>query len=205
MSPEPKSADAALDRLLQGNARFAADRKLNQGHDTLRRHEVAAGQEPFAVVLGCSDSRVPVELIFDTGLGDLFVVRVAGNTAADPIVTGSVEFAVTVLGCPLVLVLGHETCGAIAGAVAATSDGAAPPGAIGDVVAPISPLVAEIAEREPALERDELIERAVTANVGASMRDLVARSDAIADRVESGSLRVAGGVYRLESGEVDLI
>ncbi len=105
--------DEALERLLEGNARFVADRKLD--HDTLRREELAAGQNPFAVIIGCADSRVPPEVVFDQGLGELFVVRVAGNTAADPLVVGSVEFALTNLGCPLVVVLGHQGCGAVAG------------------------------------------------------------------------------------------
>lgn len=205
MSAAPRSADAVLERLLEGNARFAADRKLNEGHDTGRREELAAGQEPDAVVLGCADSRVPPDVIFDAGLGELFVVRVAGNTAGAAAVLGSVEFAVTQLGSPLVLVLGHEGCGAVAGAVAAERDGESLPGAIDEAIAPIAPVVATIAQDEPQLDRDALVERAVVANVEATVGDLVARSPAVAERVESGATKVVGAVYRLGSGRIDLL
>jgi carbonic anhydrase len=193
----PTDPDEALERLLEGNARFAADRKLNHGHGADRRSELAGGQAPHAIVLGCADSRVPPEVIFDAGLGELFVVRVAGNTAASAAVLGSIEFAITQLGVRLLLVLGHEACGAVAGAVAAT-DGAEAPGAIGDVVAPIVPVAAEIAAAEPGLSPDELLDRTVRSNVAAVVADLT-------DRLGPEAARVAGGVYRLESGRVELV
>jgi carbonic anhydrase len=202
MPHRPATPEAALERLLEGNARFAADRKLNEGQDGGRRAELAAGQHPFAVILGCSDSRVPAEIVFDQGLGDLFVVRVAGNTAVSPVVVGSVEFAVEVLGTSLVLVLGHEACGAVQGAVAAATGGPESGGAIGEVLSPIVPVAAAIAEREPGLAADELTARAVGANVEAQVAELTARSPAVAARVEAGELVVAGAEYRLASGEV---
>jgi carbonic anhydrase len=201
----PRTPDEALERLLAGNARFVADRKLNQGHDAMRRSELAAGQEPFAVILGCSDSRVPAEIVFDQGLGDLFVVRVAGNTAANPVVVGSIEFAVETLGTSLVPVLGHEACGAVQGALAAATEGAEAAGAIGEVLAPIVPVATRIAADEPALAGDELTARAVVANVEAQVAELTTRSPAVAGRVEAGELLVAGAEYRLASGEVSLL
>ena len=152
-SATPRNGDEALERLLAGNARFAADRKLNDGHGTDRRAELATGQQPWAVIVGCADSRVPPDVIFDAGLGDLFVVRVAGNTAVDPFVLGSVEYALAHLGSPLVLVLGHEGCGAVKGAVAAATEGATEPGSIGEVIAPIVPVVQGVVEDEHGLSR----------------------------------------------------
>jgi carbonic anhydrase len=201
----PRTGDDALERLLAGNARFAADRKLNDGHGTDRRAELAAGQQPWAVILGCADSRVPPDVIFDAGLGDLFVVRVAGNTAVDPFVLGSVEYALAHLGSALVVVLGHEGCGAVAGAVAAATEGATEPGSIGEVIAPIVPVVQGVVEDDPELPAAELLDRAVRANVAAAVADLTARSPVLAERVESGAVKIAGAEYRLATGEVALL
>jgi carbonic anhydrase len=201
----PRDGDEALTRLREGNARFAADRKLNAGHDLARRAELAAGQDPFAVILGCSDSRVPPEVVFDQGLGELFVVRVAGNTAVDPFVLGSVEFALEHLGCSLVLVLGHQSCGAVEGAVAAAVEGSEETGSIGDVIAPIVPVVERVAEESPGLSTGELAERSVRANVGAALRNLSEGSRLVARLVESGAVTLAGAEYRLPSGEVVLL
>ena len=201
----PADPEQALERLLEGNARFAADRKLNHGHDTVRRTELAAGQEPFAVVLGCADSRVPPEVIFDQRLGDLFVVRVAGNTAAEATVIGSVEYALAELGAMLVLVLGHEACGAVAGAVAAATEGTELPGSIGKAVAPIVPVVEGVAAERPGLPAGELQPLAVRANVAASAAALSERSEIVAGLIETGRARVVGAEYRLASGEVTLL
>jgi carbonic anhydrase len=201
----PPDPQAALARLMEGNARFAADRKLNQGQDTVRRAEVAAGQRPFAAILGCSDSRVPVEVVFDQGLGDLFVVRVAGNTAADASVVGSIEFALAELGCPLVLVLGHEGCGAVAAAVGRAVGGAEPPGSIGPAIAPIAAVAERVSAEQQGLRSDELAARCVRANVGAVAASLAEGSEIVAGRVEAGAAAIAGAVYRLESGEVELL
>jgi carbonic anhydrase len=112
-----KNGDDALARLMDGNARFASDKPLNQGRDTVRRTEQAAGQTPFAIILGCSDSRVQPEIVFDQGIGDLFLVRVAGNTASVPVVVGSIEYAAVTFGCPLLMVLGHDQRGAVKAAI----------------------------------------------------------------------------------------
>ena len=202
-SATPRNGDEALERLLAGNARFAADRKLNDGHGTDRRAELATGQQPWAVIVGCADSRVPPDVIFDAGLGDLFVVRVAGNTAVDPFVLGSVEYALAHLGSPLVLVLGHEGCGAVKGAVAAATEGATEPGSIGEVIAPIVPVVQGVVEDEHGLSADELLDRSVRANVAAAVADLKARSEVVAERLEAGEVKVTGAEYRLESGSVE--
>ncbi|HEX6117031.1 MAG TPA: carbonic anhydrase [Solirubrobacterales bacterium] len=199
----PRTGDEALARLLAGNARFVAGRKLD--HDTLRRAELAAGQEPFAVILGCADSRVPPEAIFDQGLGELFVVRVAGNTAVEPLVLGSVEFALANLGSRLVVVLGHQGCGAIEGAVAAVTEDATAPGSIGDVIAPIVPVVQGVAEAESGLSPAELRERSVRANVRAAVADLSARSPVLAERIGAGDVKLVGAEYRLATGEVVLV
>lgn len=192
-----------MERLLAGNARFVADRKLE--HDPLRRAELAGGQNPFAVILGCADSRVPPELVFDQGLGELFVVRVAGNTAASPLTVGSVEFAVANLATRLVVVLGHQGCGAVGGAVATANDGTVHPGSIAEVVAPIVPVVAEVSATDPGISTEELCERSVRANVSATVAELAERSPLIAERVEAGEVELAGAEYRLATGEVALV
>ncbi len=202
---EPPDPQAALARLLEGNARFAADRRLNPGQDTVRRAEVAAGQSPFAAILGCSDSRVPVEVVFDQGLGDLFVVRVAGNTAVDASVLGSIEFALAELGCPLVLVLGHEGCGAVAAAGGREAGADEPPGSIGPAIAPIAAVAASVQAEHPELEGEELAARCVRANVGAVAGSLAQSSEIVAARVEAGTAAIAGAVYGMESGKVELL
>ena len=131
--------DAAWQDLINGNARFVAGRALHPGQDAARRAELRDGQRPHTLVFGCSDSRVAAEIIFDQGLGDLFVVRTAGHVV-DTGVLGSVEFAVRVMQVPLVVVLGHDQCGAVAAAVQAVRTGTAPPGYIRDVTERITPV-----------------------------------------------------------------
>ena len=201
----PQDAGAALERLLEGNARFVADRKLNPGNDSGRRAELVAAQAPFAMVLGCADSRVPPEVVFDQGLGDLFVVRVAGNTAAVDAVLGSVEFSLAKLDCPLVVVLGHEGCAAVAGAVEVASGADREPGSIGAAIEPIVPVAESIRAREPGIERDALVGRCIRENVAAVAAGLAERSEIVAARVTAGDARVVGAVYRLGSGEVELL
>ena len=201
-SVRPQTGEEALERLLAGNRRFVEGRKREAGRDTVRRAELAGGQSPFAIILGCADSRVPLELIFDEGLGDLFVVRVAGNTALDPLVVGSIEFAATNLGSVLVMVLGHERCGAVAGAVASVTEGAAAPGSIKDVVAPIVPVVERVVADEPGLSADELLEPSIQANAKAAAEDLANADNLIKGLVQSGDLKIVAAEYLLETGEV---
>jgi len=194
--------DAALARLRAGNARFVAG---TAGAGMLaavsRRAEVAAAQRPFAIVLGCSDSRVPVEIVFDQGIGDLFVIRVAGNVVA-PSLVGSVEFAAAQFGTRLVVVLGHTGCGA----VQATLEQMHQPAGLQ------SPNLRSIVERiRPALEPlvagpvpdgEDLVQRAVLANVRASVRQLCHGSRIIEALIDADGLRVVGAVYGLGSGVV---
>jgi carbonic anhydrase len=196
----PQDRDAALQRLLAGNARFVDGTVRDRRQVTAHRAQVASGQRPFAVVLTCSDSRVPPELIFDQGIGDLFVVRVAGNTAADALILGSVEFAVDVLGSVLVFVLGHSGCGAVTAAVDVTTSGVRLPGDIAAVVAPIIPAVEAVRGRPD----DDLLGAATRENVHRSMEALAA-SRLLSDRVSAGTLLIAGGEYELATGKVERV
>lgn len=194
--PAPAAEDPARTwaRLLEGNRRFVAGRPAAQ--DLLRRRaELAAGQHPEAVVLGCSDSRVPPEAVFDRGLGDLFVVRTAGHVA-DEVALGSIEYAVEHLGARVVVVLGHERCGAVAAAAAGGHD--------------LGPNLAAVVGRiAPALQKlGEIVDGAGVADLGVEVnvhraaRDLTERSDVLAKAVRDGRLAIVKAVYRLESGEV---
>jgi carbonic anhydrase len=199
-APFPKTPQAALDRLLAGNRRFVAGEARSARRGSVRRLQLASSQMPFAVVLTCADSRVPPELIFDQGLGDLFVVRIAGNTAADPLVVGSIEYSIAVLGSIVVFVLGHSDCGAVKGAIDTVTKGTTFPGDIGDVVAPIIPAVEQVKE----VPKDELLDAAIDKNIELAVAQL-SEVAILRDLVDSGKLMIAGGEYELESGQVDLI
>jgi len=198
------SAREALVRLVEGNRRFAAG---TRSHDMLsspeRRTELTAGQEPFAIVLGCSDSRVPAEIVFDQGLGDLFVVRVAGNIVAASQI-GSVEFAAAQFGTPLVVVLGHSRCGAIT----ATLDQLQQPAGeqsrnLRSIVDRVRPSVETLLSTELRHQPDELVRQAVRANVRVSVSHLRHGSEIIEDLIQRGGLLVVGAEYSLETGVVD--
>jgi carbonic anhydrase len=185
--------------LKEGNERFVAGRPQHPSQSVDHRASLAAGQKPHAVIFGCSDSRVAAELLFDQGLGDVFVVRTAGQ-AIDSAVLGSIEFAVTVLDVPLVVVLGHTGCGAVKAALAAIDDGAIPAGFVRDVVERVAPSI--LMGRRDGLSRvDEFEER----HVSETLAQLVARSSAIAERVSEGTLAVAGVTYQLADGKVQLV
>jgi carbonic anhydrase len=189
----PSTPAEALDLLLAGNARFVEGRAA--GHDLLaRREQVAGGQDPFAVVLSCSDSRVPSELVFDQGLGDLFVCRVAGNVL-DPIVLGSIEYAVLHLSPLLVMILGHERCGAVTAALELAEAGGAVRGSIHSVLDALG----------PAIKPGTSVETAVRVNAQATAGALVERSAIVRDEVESDALRVVSALYSLDSGTVELL
>ena len=192
--------DEALARLLSGNRRFADDRVRSPGRGTARRAELAQGQNPFACLVSCSDSRVTLELIFDQGLGDLFVVRVAGNTATDPLVIGSVEYSATVLNTPLIMVMGHEECGAVKAAIDSDTNGTVYPGDLSAVIAPILPAV----QQTRSLPKSEQLEGATQANVRNQVKALSA-VPLIADRVTAGTLKLVGAEYHLQTGEVELL
>jgi carbonic anhydrase len=196
------SALEALERLREGNRRFASDARPRDTSATpARRNDLAAGQEPFAIILGCSDSRVPAELVFDQGLGDLFVIRVAGNIVA-PSQVGSVEFAAARFGTRLVVVLGHSRCGA----VLATLE---------ELLQPIdhqSPNLRSIVDRvRPSVEGllgaghdpEVLVGRAVRANIRASTNHLRHGSEILERLIREDALLVVGAEYSLETGLVD--
>lgn len=202
MIPGPE----ALARLLEGNRRFATgDRRLVSRIGRLRRQALRSGQEPFAVVLGCSDSRVPVEIVFDQGLGDLFVIRVAGNIVA-PSLIGSVEFAVERLGARLVMVLGHSSCGAVNATLEAlrgAGKGASPN--LLSIVERIRPAVEEILQGESDETGEERARRAVRANVRASVRGLRDGSQSLRRSIAEEGLLLVGAEYSLETGRVELV
>jgi carbonic anhydrase len=197
-------AREALALLRDGNRRFVADvRSRDSFPSRARRIELAAGQEPFAAILGCSDSRVPVEIVFDQGLGDLFVIRVAGNIVA-PSLIGSVEFAAEQFGTRLVVVLGHSRCGAII----ATLEQLKRPKEnqshnLHSIVDLVRPSVEALLATELKDDRDALIREAVRANIRASVRHLRRGSDIIRNLIEHDGLMIVGAEYSLETGEVD--
>jgi carbonic anhydrase len=184
--------DQALDRLLEGNKRYVSAQLQHPHQGADRRHELERTQHPFACILACADSRVPPEIIFDEGLGDLFVVRVAGNVVDDA-VTGSIEYAVEHLGTPIVVVMGHQSCGA----VQATIGGGEPKTHIQSLIEAIAPAVA-IAKKE----KGDLLANAVRANVQLVVKQLQQSKPILVERVENGSIKIVGGVYQFNTGEV---
>lgn len=194
----PVSPAEALERLREGNARFVRElRSLDAFGGRRRREALVDGQSPFAVVLSCSDSRVPSELVFDCGLGDLFVVRVAGNVVA-PSLVGSVEFAVATFGVRLAVVMGHTRCGAIA-ATLDVVQGATPPSAnLRDIVDRITPAV----RCAHGATREALLQDATRVNIRASVHALRHGSAILEQRVADGRLAVVGAEYALEDGTV---
>jgi carbonic anhydrase len=197
------NAQEALERLKEGNRRFvqhlrSAEALISQ----LRRGELVKGQKPFAIVLGCSDSRVPAELVFDQGLGDLFVIRVAGNIVA-PSQVGSVEFAAEAFGTRLVVVVGHTFCGAIDATLEAIDNPRAPRSPnLASIVDRIRPSIESLVHTELAQDRDRLILEAMRANVRASVKHLRYGSRILEKMVLEDGLHVIGAEYSLETGEV---
>jgi carbonic anhydrase len=189
--------DAALKRLATGNKRFVTGNLRHPRRDGKRRAALAEGQSPFAVVLGCADSRVPPEVVYDEGLGVIFTVRIAGNTAQDPLVVGSIEYAISSLGSVAVVVLGHQECGAVKAAIEVANNGAQLPGDLPTVVAPIVPVVQSLA----GTPEDELLDAAITANVTQAVTQLSA-NNLIADAIAQGTVKVVGREYLLKSGKV---
>ena len=195
----PSTPAQAWSALREGNARFAGGASSSADTSPDRRAELAAGQRPFALVFGCSDSRVAAELVFDQGLGDLFVVRTAGQVI-DSGVLGSVEFGIGVLGIPLVVVLGHEDCGAVGATVQAMDDGVMPGGYVRDVVERVMPSV--LSARRAGLTS---VEGILGEHVRHTARLLAERSVVVADAVASGRCAVVGATYGLLDGDVRLV
>ncbi|WP_158864986.1 carbonic anhydrase [Leifsonia sp. AG29] len=191
--------------MLAGNERFVAGTPAHPHQDVQRREFVAAGQDPVAAIFGCSDSRLAAEIIFDMGLGDAFVIRNAGQVASDSAI-GSLEYAVAVLHVPLILVLGHDNCGAVASAIASQAPDAAPlPPHIADLIAPIVPAVHRVAASGPG----EPVSPGTVdaAEVGRehlrdTVADLLAKSEIISTAVADNVLAIVGANYRLQEGRV---
>jgi carbonic anhydrase len=200
----PKSSmtpDQALARLKAGNADFLAGKRKPSQLDNDRRLEIARSQAPFAVLVGCSDSRVPPELLFGVGLGELFIVRNAGNTV-DTTALGSVEYGAMVLGAPLVVVLGHERCGAVEAAVSVVEKNAVYPGSIGKMIEGIIP-AALIARSTGNLKGDALLDAAVRENVKRTVERLRTTETMFQEPQKSGKLKIVGARYDLDTGEVE--
>jgi len=200
MMPGPE----ALDRLREGNRRFVSDVRSGEAlTDHTRRRELAAGQEPFAIILGCSDSRVPAEIVFDQGLGDLFVIRVAGNIVA-PSQVGSVEFAAERFGTRLVVVLGHSQCGAVLATLQELRrprENQSPN--LRSIVERVRPAVEALLETELRHDPDALMRHAVRCNVRASADHLRHGSEVLERLIQRDGLLVVGAEYSLESGVVE--
>jgi len=196
-------AHEALERLREGNRRFASGRSTDTRVSHAQLAELARKQDPFAIVLGCSDSRVPAEIVFDQGLGDLFVIRVAGNVVA-PSQVGSVEFAAAAFGTRLVVVLGHSGCGAILATLEELrqpTESQSPN--LRSIVDRVRPSVEELMRTELRHDPDALVQRAVRANVGVSVDHLRHGSAILEQLIRDEGLRVVGAEYSLETGVVE--
>jgi len=206
--PRPETAEQALEMLKQGNARFV-DNVQNPQSTLLASNALTHVHEPFAIILGCSDARVPAEIVFDQGLGDLFVIRVAGNVVA-PSQIGSVEFAAEKFGTKLVVVLGHSHCGAVTACVETliNPDQQFSPN-LRSIVDRIRPSVYNLHEIYTAngqdIDEQELINRGIKANVRMSVTQLKHGSRILEDAVNNGSLIIVGAVYDLDTGKVTFI
>jgi carbonic anhydrase len=199
--PKPQNAlspDAALKRLMQGNARYVEG--VTRRHDFKHEREaLVGGQNPFAAILSCADSRIAPEYAFDSGRGDLFVCRVAGNFASDETIA-SMEYAVAVLNTPLILVLGHESCGAVDATLKALKDDKQPPGHIPSLVEALAPAA------KAAMQRGgDTLNLAIRQNVTDNVAKLKSAAPILNAAAEQGKLKVVGGVYRLATGKVDLL
>ncbi|MBD2568587.1 carbonic anhydrase [Anabaena lutea] len=195
VKPQPISPDAALKSLVAGNQRFVEGKRLNPHQSKSRLQETALAQYPFAAILGCADSRVPAEIVFDQGLGDLFVVRVAGNVVS-PTAIGSLEFSTAVLGAQLIVVLGHAKCGAVAAAI----KGDPLPGRIGTFVEEIKPAVESVRNKTGNLEENSII-----ANVQYQAQNLAESSTILSGLIKEGKLKIVGGRYDLATGKVTIV
>ncbi|MFJ8166572.1 carbonic anhydrase [Streptomyces sp. NPDC096136] len=199
MTADRMNLQETLATLLAGNERFVAGAPVHPNQDAARRAEIAPAQTPFAVLFGCADSRLAAEIIFDRGLGDLFVVRTAGHVVGTEVL-GSIEYGVSVLGCPLVVVLGHDACGAVAATRAAVEEGATAGGFVRDVIERVTPSV--LAARAAGYSEDGDF---IAEHIRHTVDLLLDRSRLLAERVEAGEVAVVGLSYRLADGTAQLI
>jgi carbonic anhydrase len=199
------SASDALRRLKDGNLRYSTDALEHAISTDARRKKLVASQDPFAVILGCADSRVPAELVFDQGLGDLFVIRVAGNIVA-PSQIGSVEYAAEQFGVRLVVVLGHSSCGAVQATVdelQQPSENRSPN--LFSIVNRISPAVESLLKTDLVNEPDKLMQKAVRSNIRISVNQLQHGSEILEDLIVNEGLQIVGAEYSLDTGEVGFL
>src|SRR3981081_2828093 len=199
--PKPQnvlSPDASLNRLLEGNSRYVKGVTLR--HDFKpEREALAGGQNPYAAVLSCADSRIAPEYAFDSGRGDLFVCRVAGNFANDDTIA-SMEYAVAILSTPLIMVLGHDACGAVDATIKSLKDNTTLPGHLPSLVKSLTPAVNAISERP-----GDPLDNAIRQNVIANVAKLKSATPILGAAVEQGKLKVVGGIYRLGNGKTEMI
>jgi carbonic anhydrase len=199
--PKPEnvlSPDAALKRLLKGNERYVEGEA--HCHEFKREREaLVAGQNPYAAILSCADSRIAPEYAFDTARGDLFVCRVAGNFASDEIVA-SLEYAVSVLATPLILVLGHDRCGAVDAAIKSLKDGTTLPGHLPSLVTAIAPAVKALSQQS-----GDALPNAIRQNVIDNVAKLKSAGPILSAAAQQNKLKVVGGIYRLKDGEVEMV
>ena len=200
------TSDEALKRLQTGNGRYVdGQSRYAEVVNVKRRADLVGGQSPWAIILGCSDSRAPAEIIFDHGLGDLFVIRVAGNIVA-PSQVGSIEFAVESYDTPLVVVLGHTSCGAIQATLEALKNPEAQHSHnLNSIVSRIRPSLETLYETDLAKDPDNLAKYAVRANIRASVNQIRYSSPILEQRVQSGQLKVVGAQYSIDTGVVDFL
>ncbi len=193
------AGDGSLQKLMDGNKRFVSDKLSAKQACDIKRKELTTGQKPFAIILTCSDSRVPPELIFDQFLGDIFVVRVAGNVV-DPIEVGSIEYAAEHLNSPLLFILGHSKCGAVKATLEAKGK---PEGNIGAIIKKIQP--AATAAKKKGGTTDQILDTAIQENVKNVYSDIIKKSSIISHLAKEGKLKIAAGEYMLDTGKVEMI
>jgi carbonic anhydrase len=194
--PAPGDANASLQALIDGNNRYVGNKMIHPHLTAQRRAEVAKGQFPFATILSCSDSRVPPELVFDQGLGDLFIARVAGNVVSDEIF-GSLEYAAEHLHVPLIVVMGHENCGAVEAAVKGVEE----PGHINSLVDRIAPAVTEAKKHNPS----DLLDESIRVNVKMVVEQIRKSQPILAAMIQQGKVKVVGARYDLDTGKVEFL
>jgi len=197
-----EDADQALKKLMEGNDRYVGGSCMQRDLSDARRNELAKGQKPSAIVVTCSDSRVSPELLFDQSIGDVFVVRTAGNVV-DKIALGSIEYAVEHLHAPLVHVLGHEKCGAVKATLDTIEAKGKPEGNIGAILEKIMP--AAVAANIKGGSKDEIVENAIKENVKNTSNEIMAKSSIMQHLVHENKVKIAGGEYSLQTGKVEAI
>jgi len=193
------AGDESLQKIMDGNKRFVSDKLMQKEACDVKRKELSTGQKPYAIVLTCSDSRVPPEVIFDQFLGDIFVIRVAGNVV-DQIGLGSIEYAAEHLNSPLLFILGHSKCGAVKATLEAKGK---PEGNIGAIVKKIQPAAAT-AKKKGGSE-DEVFETAIKENIKNVYKDVMTKSTIIPHLAQEGKLKIVAGEYNLATGKVDMV